>query len=182
MKKIVIALALGMLLGSAVTAVAATNETVQAVFSKFAITVNGQPKELKTDPLVVDGTSYLPVREVANLVGYDVDYEDATRTIILKEKEAGTVNNVDTDGYVSLREKLIEGKFILHFNQHFEGIQKGDIWIKIDFANASTNMSAPTVVKTDFVDIRIFKKDGGIDDTMVNSDDWDKLIAKMATQ
>lgn len=97
MKKIVIALALGMLLGSAVTAVAATNETVQAVFSKFAITVNGQPKELKTDPLVVDGTSYLPVREVANLVGYDVDYEDATRTIILSTAATGAPNMTSVD-------------------------------------------------------------------------------------
>ena len=83
MKKLVIGLTLGMLLGSAATALAATNETVQATFAKFVFKVNGQEKELKTTPLVVDGTSYLPVREISGLLGYELKYDEATREISL---------------------------------------------------------------------------------------------------
>ncbi|MDO3681399.1 stalk domain-containing protein [Paenibacillus ehimensis] len=83
MKKLIISLSVGMLLGSAATALAASNETVQATFAKFVFKVNGQEKELKTTPLVVDGTSYLPVREVAGLLGYELKYDEETRTINL---------------------------------------------------------------------------------------------------
>jgi len=90
MRKTVLALALGLLLGSAGTAVAADTDAVQAVYAKFNIVINGEAKQLSTDPLVVDGTSYLPVRELADLLGYTLTYDDATRTIELiqpKEKE-----------------------------------------------------------------------------------------------
>ncbi|GAA3400646.1 copper amine oxidase N-terminal domain-containing protein [Paenibacillus hodogayensis] len=84
MKKVIIALSLGLMLGSASTALAAMNETVQATVTKFVIKVNGTEKTLQTSPIVVDGSSYLPVREVAGLLGAEVDYDDATRTILLK--------------------------------------------------------------------------------------------------
>lgn len=83
MKKTVLALALGLTIGSAGTAIAATSETVQAVFAKFNFVVNGESKQLATDPLVVDGTSYLPVREVAALLGFGLEYDADSRTIKL---------------------------------------------------------------------------------------------------
>ncbi|MFE5321514.1 stalk domain-containing protein [Paenibacillus sp. NPDC056579] len=84
LKKVIIALSFCLLIGSATTTLAATNETVQATITKFVIKVNGTEKELKTSPIVVDGTSYLPVREVAGLLGVEVGYDDATRTISLQ--------------------------------------------------------------------------------------------------
>ncbi|NQX69773.1 copper amine oxidase N-terminal domain-containing protein [Paenibacillus alba] len=84
MKKVIFAFSLGLLIGSATTALAATNETVQATVTKFVIKVNGTEKALQTSPIVVDGRSYLPVREVAGLLGAEVNYDDATRTISLQ--------------------------------------------------------------------------------------------------
>ncbi|OPH50006.1 hypothetical protein BC351_36545 [Paenibacillus ferrarius] len=84
MKKVIFALSLGLLIGSATSALAATNETVRATVTKFVIKVNGTEKALQTSPIVVDGTSYLPVREVAGLLGAEVKYDDATRTISLQ--------------------------------------------------------------------------------------------------
>ncbi|MDO3681977.1 stalk domain-containing protein [Paenibacillus ehimensis] len=123
MKKLVIGLTLGMLLGSAATALAATNETVQATFAKFVFKVNGQERQLQTTPLVVDGTSYLPVREVAGLLGYELKYDEATREISLTGSSAKTTEpqpavsepkdgeNMNTtapkaDGWVSLQEVI----------------------------------------------------------------------------
>ncbi|SDC70315.1 Copper amine oxidase N-terminal domain-containing protein [Paenibacillus sp. UNCCL117] len=107
MKKLIIALSLGMLIGSATTAIAATSETVQATIAKFVIKVNGQEKQLATSPIVVDGNSYLPVREVAGLLGAEVGYDDATRTISLQtpvpvdklEEKTGAGANMTETGY-----------------------------------------------------------------------------------
>lgn len=63
------------------TPISAAVETVQATFAKFNFIVNGETKELEVDPLVYQGTTYLPVRVVANMLGYDVTYKADSRTI-----------------------------------------------------------------------------------------------------
>lgn len=117
MKKVIIALVLGMFVGSTATALAETSESVQAVFAKFNIIVNGEKKDLKTTPLVVEGTSYLPVREVSGLLGYELGYDDATRTINLNSKESidteteGTKStNVNLEQWISLRDLATKKK------------------------------------------------------------------------
>ncbi|RXZ83087.1 copper amine oxidase N-terminal domain-containing protein [Paenibacillaceae bacterium] len=87
MKKVIIALSLGLLIGSATTAVAATDKTVQATIAKFVIKVNGTEKKLKNSPIVVDGTSYLPLREIAGLLDAEVKYDGKTNTISLKTSD-----------------------------------------------------------------------------------------------
>ncbi|MEI7027163.1 stalk domain-containing protein [Paenibacillus sp. y28] len=112
MKKVIAALALGMLIGSAGSVIAANSETVQATFAQFVIKVNGAEQTLKTDPLVVDGTSYLPVREVAGLLGFELDYDADTRTIDLtnNEKDVTPVNQstaaAKVEEWVSLRDLM----------------------------------------------------------------------------
>jgi hypothetical protein len=88
MKKLILALMIGMMIGSITTAVAATEGEVTAVFANFILKINGQEKEMESTPLVYDGTSYLPVRAMANLVGYDVTYETESRTIGLDSRPA----------------------------------------------------------------------------------------------
>ncbi|WP_282936331.1 stalk domain-containing protein [Paenibacillus sp. RC67] len=86
MKKLIIGLTAGMLIGSAATAFASSEDIgkdVQAVCAKFTFKVNGAEKPLETTPLVYEGTAYLPVREVAKLTGYELLYKEDTRTIEL---------------------------------------------------------------------------------------------------
>lgn len=90
MKKAITALSIGLLIGSASTALAANTEAVQAVFAQFNLKINGEDKQFETPPLVYDGTSYLPVREIATLVGYDVTYDEESRTIVLNQTEPST--------------------------------------------------------------------------------------------
>ncbi|MEK8132901.1 copper amine oxidase N-terminal domain-containing protein [Paenibacillus filicis] len=115
MKKVIIALSLGMLIGSATTAIAATSETVQATIAKFVIKVNGTEKTLQTSPIVVDGNSYLPVREVAGLLGAEVGYDDATRTITLQTpvpagniEGKGSVPAVESNEWIELQKLLTD--------------------------------------------------------------------------
>lgn len=87
MKKIVIALMLGMLIGSTGTTLAAVEDLygteIKAMFAQFNLKVYGVEKKLETAPLVYNGTAYVPLRELGNLLGNDVTYKADTRTIEL---------------------------------------------------------------------------------------------------
>lgn len=81
MKKFIAGLVIGLMFTSTVSF--AANQDISAVLTDFNFIVNGQAKALSTRPIVYNGTSYLPVREISNLLGYDVSYSDETRTITL---------------------------------------------------------------------------------------------------
>ncbi|ASA21900.1 stalk domain-containing protein [Paenibacillus donghaensis] len=102
MKKAIIGLVAGMLIGSAGMAAAATTQTVQAVFAKFTLSVDGQKQTLKNDPLVYKGTTYLPVREVAEMTGYGLEYDNTKKSIDLKSK--GTATAKIPENWISLDE------------------------------------------------------------------------------
>lgn len=93
MKKAIIGLVSGMLIGSAGMAAAATTQTVQAVLTKITVSVDGQKQNLKADPLVYKGTTYLPVREVAAITGYGLEYDNTKKSIDLKSKGETTVTS-----------------------------------------------------------------------------------------
>lgn len=78
--RLALALALGIMIGAAGTALAA-GEVVRATFQKFAFVVNGESVEMDEDALVYQGSTYLPVRALLNALGYDVTYVAASKTI-----------------------------------------------------------------------------------------------------
>jgi len=54
------------------------------------------------EPFISDGTTYLPVRAVSEALGKDVDWENETSTVIIKEKEPDKVYLYDIEpNYVS---------------------------------------------------------------------------------
>lgn len=46
------------------------------------VDVTGKTK----DPIMYDGTTYIPIRSVGDIMGINVDWDDATRTVLLKDK------------------------------------------------------------------------------------------------
>ncbi|WP_339814502.1 stalk domain-containing protein [Paenibacillus sp. FSL R5-0928] len=102
MKKAIIGLVAGMLIGSAGMAAAATTPTVQAALAKFTFSVDGQKQTLKNDPLVYKGTTYLPVREVAEITGYGLEYDNTKKSIDLKSKGGTGVSA--TENWITLDE------------------------------------------------------------------------------
>lgn len=166
MKKTVAALALGLLIGSAGTAVAATNDTVQAVFAKFNLVINGAEKQLKTDPLVVDGTSYLPVREVAGILGYEVGFDEATGTIKLDNGAKAQEGEAKTNGVDKVNFKAEDWLSLSDLaDKHNYKITLSDkLTLKID--NSSFEIPYPTLkdgivqeVKSDYGTIRFLQYD-----------------------
>ncbi len=86
MKKAIVFIMLGILIGATGT-VAASTETVQAIFADFKIIVNDKEVKLENKALVHDGITYLPIRDMSHLLGYDVTYIDATKSILFKRSK-----------------------------------------------------------------------------------------------
>ena len=80
-----------MAMGGCVTAFGSNGtKTIQAVYKNIKVMIDG--KELKTDkePFTYEGTTYLPVRAVAEAVGKSVKWDSATQTVILGDESEQT--------------------------------------------------------------------------------------------
>jgi len=92
MKKFIAGLIIGLMLTSTVSF--AANQDISAVLTNFNFVVNGQAKTISTQPIAYNGTSYLPVRELSNLLGYEVTYNESSRTISLTNpSESNALND-----------------------------------------------------------------------------------------
>lgn len=55
-------------------------------YVRFNFLVNGEVFNPEHTPIAISGRSYLPVREIAQLVGYEVYYDEVTNTIVLNNR------------------------------------------------------------------------------------------------
>ncbi|QAT43433.1 stalk domain-containing protein [Aminipila luticellarii] len=110
MKKFIAGLVIGLLFTNTF---AFAGDSISAVFSNFNFVVNGQAKTVSTQPIVYNGTSYLPVREISNLLGYTVNYKADSRTIELSDASQPapvddqtnvTNTSTDTSDLISMRD------------------------------------------------------------------------------
>ena len=83
----------------AVPALAATgSRNVRVDYSDIKLVVNGKtvtPRDGDGDvvePFTIDGTTYLPVRAVANALDMDVSWNGSTRTVTLTDKTTSTTS------------------------------------------------------------------------------------------
>lgn len=97
MKKRIITLALALVLVFALAStVSAVTNTIQAnlTYRDIKITLNGAAVDSKdangksVEPFIMDGTTYLPVRAVAEALGLNVKWDSATSTVALTEPGA----------------------------------------------------------------------------------------------
>ncbi|WP_163882682.1 hypothetical protein [Paenibacillus favisporus] len=89
MKKLIIGLTVGMLIGSSTVALAAPS-TVQATLKKFRIVVNGETQISTSNQLVYKGSTYVPIRETANMLHFSTNYNAKANTIEFKSNPLST--------------------------------------------------------------------------------------------
>lgn len=107
-------LIVGTILLSTVTVFAGT-QTIEAFYNNIKISIEGKAIELKDaagdpiEPFIHEGTTYLPIRAIAEALGMEVKYNETTNTVELtKAKEVGTVNQrgvaVSNNDYTIVKE------------------------------------------------------------------------------
>ena len=134
MKKGLVTVLLVLLIVSITTAAFASSgsKNAQLYYRDITITVDGEeivPKDANgniVEPFIVDGTTYLPVRAVAQALRLSVSWDDATSTVALNQQGSESTNNgatqgttiVDSDGIIikytgiSTPEYPLIGKYI----------------------------------------------------------------------
>lgn len=102
MKKVMFGLIVGVILSTCFVGYSTSKATGEYVIFNFQ--VNGSSVAPSNTPISVAGRSYLPVRDVAYLLGYDVDYDAETNTIILNNDIVvgdGSVLNIYVNGILA---------------------------------------------------------------------------------
>lgn len=115
MKKYVIGCIFGMFISFSSVGLASSD--VVAKYFNPNIIKNGSQIALKNQPVLIDGSTYLPMRELSNILGYDVTYKASSKTIELsnntnddiqsdttKDTQNEGVNNAEWVSYSDLAE------------------------------------------------------------------------------
>ncbi|WP_340013387.1 hypothetical protein [Paenibacillus sp. FSL K6-1318] len=90
MKKLIAGLTIGMLIGSATLASAATAPSIKATLTKYNIVLGGQVQQLSANQIIYKGNTYIQLREAGSLFGYNASFKNKTITFTTKD---GNLNN-----------------------------------------------------------------------------------------
>lgn len=63
---------------------ASITKSLKAIFNNIKVSYNGEIKNLTTEPFIVDGTTYVPLRAVAEIMGSNVQWANNTVYITAK--------------------------------------------------------------------------------------------------
>jgi hypothetical protein len=101
-KQFIAGLIVGAMLLSTITVFAGA-KTIEAFYNNIKISIEGKAVELKdatgntVEPFIYNGTTYLPVRAIAEALGMEVKFNETTNTVELAKKEGGKVNWSDSN-------------------------------------------------------------------------------------
>lgn len=104
-KRLLQALALTFTLACGICIGANASGDLQAITAylnpNITVTLDGTPKDIldasgnRTYPITYNGTTYVPIRSLSNLLGLEVNWDQATQTVLLGKSTAG-VDLIDT--------------------------------------------------------------------------------------
>jgi hypothetical protein len=142
-KQFIVGVIVGAMLFSTITVFAGT-QTIEAFFNNIKISIDGTVVDLKdvagnpVEPLIYNGTTYAPIRAIAEAFGNEVKFNETTNIIeVAKAKEAKavkilditkqwTIDDVKTiteDDYLQVQIRpdgtkyVYPGSLVIHFNK-----------------------------------------------------------------
>jgi hypothetical protein len=101
-KQFFVGLIVGAILFSSIT-VFAESKDIKAFFNNIKISINGKQIELRdaagnmVEPFIYEGTTYLPVRSIAQSLNMEVKYNESTNTVELTKKEEQSMTWSDSN-------------------------------------------------------------------------------------
>lgn len=105
---------IGAMLTSGVVLAKQASETINVVYDNIKILIDGkeyQPKDVNgndVEPFIYNGTTYLPVRAIANAFDKEVDWEPQTSTVTLGNKN---YDWLDQMGYADYQYSAVKNCF-----------------------------------------------------------------------
>ncbi len=65
-------------------------KTLKATYNNIQVNYNGVTKSLPIEPFSVDGTTYVPLRGVSDIMGAKVEWNGTTKTVIITDNKSGS--------------------------------------------------------------------------------------------
>ena len=78
---------------------ASLTQSVTITYRDIKVTLNGQQIELANEPFLLNGTTYLPLREVASALELDVSWDGSTSTVKLTRSSAPSPSAAQSNGW-----------------------------------------------------------------------------------
>ncbi|WP_432406230.1 peptidylprolyl isomerase [Wukongibacter sp. M2B1] len=94
MKKIIVGLVILLLISTGTAFTAPISQQIEVLFNSINIEVNGS--KVEADNILYDGTTYVPLRKVAELLNKDVAWKAETNTAQINDKSAKVDNPIVT--------------------------------------------------------------------------------------
>ena len=149
-KQIIIGFLIGAFLFGGVPVLAASGmKTISAYYNDIKISIDG--KELKTDsePFIVDGRTYVPVRVISEALGVKVNWNDKTNTVELGEiASSSEVVSITDNGFYDGFYYVIfsDGFSILTGTKSLVLTDKESVNLVISTTGNVGNIKIPTIV------------------------------------
>lgn len=126
-------------------------KTIEVAFNSIKLEVNG--KRIDADNILYNGTTYVPLRKAAEILGKEVTWNDKTKTAniidIPKDIVAGnpvTSNDQVITTNISIIESRIDGEFTGWEGETVFKLQNGQIWQQTSFSWKYSYKYSPAVL------------------------------------
>lgn len=117
-KGFVIGVFVTLILTSTIAFAGGVKQKIDVVLNSINLTVNG--KAVKADNILYKGTTYVPIREVGEILGKDVTWDAKTNTAGINDKgfkEPSTGNAKNQNGYDKSKTGNLEGNITWQYNK-----------------------------------------------------------------
>lgn len=133
-KKFLIPLSLIAIFGSTLTLQAKTDSVnIPVKYNNIKITVDGKEITTSNEPFIYNGVTYLPVRDVANATGKNVDWDSATKTVKLTSKETTEQKPVENNSTSKFKDFSVNIRDDFYLTKDRNG--KDILAVRYDFTN-----------------------------------------------
>ena len=166
--KVLIALAIVLVLLMTTALGQVITQTIQVVYNSVNLTVNGQ--KITADNILYNGTTYVPLRAVADALGKDVGWDQATNTASINDKGKEVTkpvdNSVETLSQKNAVAKAKDYLDLMAFSKsglvkqlEFEGFNNGDATYAVNKITVDWKEQAAKKGNS-YLDIMPFSRDG----------------------
>lgn len=181
-KTLITAALTGALAVGCVTGALATNGSItkELFYQDIKITLNGNPiiprdaQGNTVEPFTIDGTTYLPVRGIADALGLGVEWDGNTNTVILTGGAGSLLSEVNSVYRISQSYEYNDatiGDFYIHINDGVE-ITDTSRGKAVSVSFTGTNISGKVTSINQSVKFRAFQKSILLRDANTDPSAW----------
>ena len=140
-KKLCFVLGLSTVFSAGIVDAANYTKTLKATYRNIRVSYNGTIKSIDQEPFAIDGSTYVPVRAVGELVGANVTWDGPNNLIKITSTASNTVPTDNSAQLIALQQQLQTSNYNLALAQREVETLKAEL---ATYKNNTSNPSSST--------------------------------------